>query len=197
MRRVTIVEPPESLPLELDPVKLELRIDSTEQDDYVTRLIEAATSFFEETTGYALITRTIESSLRFWPKASNILLPYPPLAEVISVKYYPLGVETDFTDFVVDDYSTKGSVNLLPGDAWPSEVLYPPGIVVQFTAGYGGTGADVPPDILECLMALISFWDETPEAAYVPGVNKTAGKVETLPFSAATIIERYQKRLER
>lgn len=197
--RVEVVTPAVIEPLDMAKVKVELRIDSDEDNARVLRLIRGARSLFEEETGHALISRTLKAYLRFWPKATNILLPYPPLISVTSVTSYPLGVSTVLSTnaYHVDNQSRQGSVVLVPGTSWPTAVLYPPGIAVIYVAGFGDAASDIPPDILQCLMEIVAFWDEVPEAAYVPGTNKTSGKVEILPFGAQSVIERYQKQRDR
>lgn len=198
--RVTVVTPPAAEPLTTAEAKLLLRIDSSDLDGHVDDLIASARSFFEEATGFALIHRTLQANLRWFPKASNILLPYPPLASVTSVKYYPLGVETALvanTDYLTDNDARQGSILLLPGQSWPDDVLYPPGVVIEYVAGFGAAATAVPEDVLQCLRAIIAFWDDVPEAVYVPGDTKASGKVEALPLSASDVIRRYQEKRER
>lgn len=197
--RVVVTTPATGDPLDFDAVKTELRITGDEMDGYVERLIKSATAYFEQETGYALITRTLTAYLRFWPKANNILLPYPPLQDVTEVKYYPLGEETvwDSDDYLVDNQAHQGSILLPPGESWPAGVLHPPYISIEYDCGFGDGGEDVPGDILQCLMSLISWWDDVPEAVYVPGDAKAAGRVEVMPLGAQSIIERYRRERHR
>lgn len=202
--RVLVKTPPAGEPLERDAVKTELRIDGSELDEYVDRLIVSARTYFENETGWALICRTLTASLRWWPKSTNILLPYPPLFGSVPpiVTYYPLGVATVWpaAEYQLDYSARQGSVLVIPGSDWPQidEPLYPPGVVVEYVAGFGEADDNlVPGDVLEALMGLISFWDEVPEAVYVPGTNKTAGKVDVMPLHAQSVIERYRKARER
>jgi uncharacterized phiE125 gp8 family phage protein len=197
--RVETFAGPAALPLDMEAVKVELRIDADEQDDYVTRLIGAAAAYFEKETGYALITRTLDAFLRQFPKATNIRLPFPPLISVTSVTTCFLGVDElwDSSNYHVDHSARHGSVVLIPGTEWPDGVLFPPGVTIRYDTGFGAAGSDVPEDILECLMGLIAFWDDVPEAVYVPGNTKAAGKVDVMPLHALSVIERYRRELEQ
>lgn len=197
---VTIITPPAVEPLTKEAVKVELRIDSSDLDDQVARHIEAARSFFEEETGWAIIHRTLVANLRFFPKASNILLPFPPLVSVTKVTHFPLGVETPLSPalYLTDNSSRQGSLTLVPGQQWPyGEVLYPPHVQIEYVSGFSADGAGVPPDILQCLMGMIAFWDEVPEAVYVPGDSKSSGKASLLPLHTRDILDRYRKERER
>lgn len=191
-----ILSPPAAEPLELEDVKAFMRISSSEEDQPLLDLIVSARMFFEKETGFALINRTIRANLRFFPKASTIRLPYPPLVSVTSVEYYDSASPTALvsgTDFYVDNTSRLGSLVLVPGQSWPTDDLRPPGVEIEYIAGFGAFSESIPGDILQCLRSLIAFWDDVPEAVYVPGDTKISGKIEIMPMGALSVIERYKK----
>lgn len=160
--RVTV--PPETEPVTLEAVKLQLRIDSddTSFDDQIKALIPAARAECEGYQNRAYITQTIELALDEWPRGDEIRLPRPPLQAVSAVTYTPRSgpVSTVSTSsYIVDAFSEPGY--LVTRDRWPSDCLdVANAIKVTYTAGYGNAPDDVPIKIRQAIIMLTCFWFE-------------------------------------
>ncbi|MCK9569543.1 head-tail connector protein [Candidatus Pacearchaeota archaeon] len=70
--------PPQDEPLEIEEAKTHLRIDSTDEDEYIQTLIISAREYCENFQNRAYITQTLELWLDEWPE--YFALPRPPLS---------------------------------------------------------------------------------------------------------------------
>jgi uncharacterized phiE125 gp8 family phage protein len=158
-----VEEPPAKEPITLDEAKAHLRILTSDDDEYITALIETAREYCEEYTGRALITQTIEAFVDEAPPAA-ITLPKPPLQTVASVVFTAEdGTETTApaTDYHVDANGFYGVITLKSGKSWPSPTLLPSsGIKITYDAGYGDDETDVPRRIRQAMLLLIGHWYE-------------------------------------
>lgn len=78
--------------------KTHLRVDTNDEDEYISTLITAAREQVEDTTRRAIMTQTWDYFLDEWPDEDFITLPLGKLASVTSVKYKDSdGVETNLT----------------------------------------------------------------------------------------------------
>jgi uncharacterized phiE125 gp8 family phage protein len=142
-----LITPPAAEPLTLAEAKLHLRVDHSADDDLITALIQAAREGAEHLTGRSLITQTWERVLDAFPGA-EIELGRPPVASVVSVVYIDgAGNQQtmDAADYSLDNSTPNGWV--LPSDAldvWPITYDTANAVRVQFTTGYGASGAAVP-----------------------------------------------------
>lgn len=158
--------PPILEPVTLNQVKSQLKFDLSDDspDDDINDLIPAAREWCEEYQNRSYITQTLELALDSWPCDNAIILPRPPLQSVVSIEYTNNeGVTTTWSDsnYVVDDYSEPAKLVKAYGKTWPSVSLnVVNGIVIQYTAGYGLTDADVPAKIKQAIIVLVAFWFE-------------------------------------
>jgi len=155
-----ILPPGEGQPLEmavsLAEAKAYLKAIGSGEDTTITMMIEAAQLKIEHAIDRLLIVR----SCRFTTDAfgNAVLLPVRPVQEVSAVTYY----------------DTAGNLQTLPGEAWrlvdrqerprivpapgasfPATWELPGGVVVEFTAGYGTTGANVPTDLRIAVLKIV------------------------------------------
>jgi uncharacterized phiE125 gp8 family phage protein len=162
-----LVTPPASEPVSLSEAKEHLRITGSDEDALITTFIEAAREYCEEYQNRAYITQTWDLSLDEFPD-SPYSLPKPPLKSISSIKYYDQdGTEYEFnaSDYLVDTASVKGRVSLAYGKSWPSVTLQPMnGVIIQFIAGYGDAGSDVPERIRNAIKVLVGQIYENREA---------------------------------
>lgn len=75
-RSLRVVEPPAVEPVTLLEAKLHLRVDTTEDDLYIKRLIEAAREYVEVATDRSLIVRRLRATSDRFPAVFE--LPKPP-----------------------------------------------------------------------------------------------------------------------
>ncbi len=143
---MTIVLIVHTKPVE-DPITIEeamefLRIDSDVESNLLGTLIKAATRHAEEFMRRSIVERTYELVLD--TPAMEIYLPRPPLLVLSSITTYDetgLAVVVPLTDVMV----TSGDRPKLTFLTLPTTRSVN-GIVIEYTAGYGGA-EDVPEEI--------------------------------------------------
>jgi uncharacterized phiE125 gp8 family phage protein len=174
-----LITGPAAEPITLDEAKNHLRVDFSDDDDLISAIITAARVYCEQWTQRAFVTQTWELVIDSFPgsgvrtstssvptfssSSGEILLPFPPLQSVVSVKYDDAaGNEQTLgaLDYDVDNVSQPGWV-VPSSSGWPGSIW--PGINsvrVRYVAGYL-PGTNSPIDL----------------AANVPGVIKSAMKL--------------------
>lgn len=156
--QLELVTPPSETPVSLDEVKVQLRVEHDEDDDYLEACIAAATERIDGRNGWlrrALVSRTYRLYLPWFPVARCIALPLPPLQSVTSIKYQDDdGVEQTLSSdrYQVVKNEDEGYVYLKTGESWPGGTFERPDAVkIEFVAGYGGAEA-VPPNIRHAVL---------------------------------------------
>ena len=150
---ITELTPPTGEPLTLAEAKVHLRIDHSAEDALVTDLIRCVREYLERETGLALLTRRFRLYLDDWPCSRAILISKGPVQVIEAVTVYA-------EDGTPEDVDASGFV--LDGQARPARLILPfrpppgrpiNGIEIDFSAGFGLTGAEVP-DMLKRAMLL-------------------------------------------
>lgn len=155
MIHVRVITPPAELAVPLADVKAHLRVEISDDDALITRLIQACTRAVERRAGRALVTQTLEASFDAFP-AGALCLPRPPLQSVTSVVYD----DTDHAEqtFAAAKYAVltttePGRLILVPNESWPAVRDGGGAVRVRFVAGHGAA-SDVP----ETFVAAITLW---------------------------------------
>jgi uncharacterized phiE125 gp8 family phage protein len=165
MAAVRLVQGPTELPISVDEVKLRLRVDDDESDAVIEDYIEAATDAAQKFTGRALRPQTWELSLDAFPDMGSpeIVVPHPPLREVLSIKYDDgdgLEQTVSANDYQVDTVSEPGWILPNADFTWPTPLEAINSIRVLYVAGYGGDspGGAIPKAILQAITLMVRYW---------------------------------------
>jgi uncharacterized phiE125 gp8 family phage protein len=178
------VEPTEE-PVSLDEAKSQCRVDTSDDDTFITGLIVAARQYVEGASRRAFITQTWRLSLDEWPGDDEIELPKPPLVSVTSVIYKDtVGAQTTLSSslYIVDTDSEPGRVKLAYGESWPSDTLYPANpIQITYVAGYGAAAA-VPAWVKQAIKLIVGHWYENREETIAGTI------IKGIPLGADSLI---------
>lgn len=152
---MTIAEllPPAAEPITLAEAKAHLRLDTGEEDALVTALIRVAREHLEAATGLCLISRPLRLYLDDWPENRVIQIARGPVQAIDTVTVYDgdgAPVEVDAGGHVLDGTARPARLILAEKPATERALN---GIEIDFTAGFGETGADVP-DVLKRALLL-------------------------------------------
>lgn len=151
-----IEDMPETEPVALDDAKAHLRITHDADDEAIAALVKTARQICEEYTGLALITRDCRLYLDQWPK-HTLSLPKPPLVNVAAINVYDANgdaAEFPAAAYAVDTVGRPGRIEMTGTPPWPGQPLG--GIEIEFSAGFGETPDDVPPDLREGIKRLVA-----------------------------------------
>ncbi len=149
---------PGAEPVTLVEVKEHLRLGHASEDGLLAGLIRAAREEVERATGIALIDQSWRLALDRWPRSGTIYRARHPVRSVISVTAY----------------GADGGASLVPPSAYQVDVLARParlhfedgpaplrwmnGIEIDFQAGYGEAGTDVPDTLKRAILVLTAHW---------------------------------------
>jgi len=171
---------PADFPVEFEEVKTHLRIDGTDEDDYIQSLIIAATQYCENFQNRAYVTQTWELWLDEWPNYFELKAPLIS----VTIDYYNTSdtkATVSSSDYYVDTKSSPGRVSLNYSKSWPSTTLRPiNGICVTYVCGYGYS-ENVPQNVKQAILLLIGHWFENREAS-------TDKPLSTIPLAVDSLL---------
>lgn len=165
-----LVTAPAAEPFQLTEAKAHLRVDFTDDDDYIDSLIVAARRQVENETKRALATQTWDYYLNGFPACDSVPLPFGQLQSVSSLKYTDyLDSETTVATSVYQavTWEDPGRIVLKYGQSWPTATLRTAGgVVVRFVCGYGAPSS-IPADLLHSMKLRIAHWYDNREEIVV------------------------------
>ncbi|NLS02859.1 hypothetical protein HGP14_05670 [Rhizobium sp. P32RR-XVIII] len=148
-----LTAPPLAEALTLADVKVHLRLDGNEEDALLTSLIRVAREHLERVTGLCLMTQGWRLYLDSVPEEGGIQIAKGPVQAIEGVTLY---------DASGEEVSLPLTGHMLDGNARPARLVLNQnvnfgrainGIEIDFSAGFGESGADVP-DVLKRAMLM-------------------------------------------
>lgn len=173
---------PDLEPVTLAEAKVQMRVDTSDEDDFHEELIVVAREWCEYHTGRALIDQTWQLRYEGYMQQDGFWLRRSPVIAVQSFVYDVDGVATTLDDatYVVDGAGTKWPRLLLAnGQVWPQSFWARP-LTIQFRAGYADRAASptegaekVPAAFKQAIKMIVAFLDRNREASpdMVPNVK--------------------------
>lgn len=158
---------PVEAPITLAEAKMHLRVDGSDEDDYITALIAAAVSLLDGQgdLGRAMVTQTWQQWVG--PSPASVRLLMGPFIALTAVDYY----DTDsvlqsatLTDFEARLDGDFVRIHAKTGFSWPSTTSRNDAIRLTFTAGYGAASA-VPDGLKHAIKLIVGHWYANREAA--------------------------------
>lgn len=154
-------------PITLAEAKEQCRVDFSDDDALINRLIAAAVALVDGTgeLGRAMVTQTWAEWLP--PQSGRVRLRMGPVQSLVSVQYYDANdtLQTatlaDFDVRPCGDFSTVGPVS---GAAWPAATSRTDALKITYVAGFGDGETDVPEGIRHALLMTVAHWYERREA---------------------------------
>lgn len=182
MRRFTTVQitEPSVEPVTLAEVKTYLRIDTNEDDNLITMLLKSARKLLEAELGMKFISQQWDFYTDEWGLCKKapwwdgvrdgavselyskeaIELPFGRIISLDAFNTYAdddVAVDAGVSNYSVDKFAKQGRIALKNGQTWPTTVLRPvAGIQIRCTLGFGTAASDVPADIKQAIMEIVS-----------------------------------------
>jgi uncharacterized phiE125 gp8 family phage protein len=157
--RLYLASPPAVEPVTLAEARAHTRVDDTADNSLVQALITAARRAAEAYTRRAFITQSWAMYFDEAPTGNYFEIPKAPLVGISSiVTYSDADAATTFaaSNYYVDLITRPGRVVLRSTADWPTFERVANGFVVNFVAGYGATGSDVPAEIRQAILMIVS-----------------------------------------
>lgn len=185
-----VVQAPQNEPVTLQQAKKHCRVTIDDDDDLILGYVAAAREYVEGFCRKTLLTTTLVYALDAFPYRSRyagwhrplheyqglqvvrhhndniIRIPRPPLQRIIQVTYIDEAQVTRTLApalYGVDVISQPGKLFLLEGAFWPTTVLQPNAVQIEFEAGYKTT-AEVPRTLRTAILLLVAHLYENREA---------------------------------
>lgn len=180
---LTLESAPAAEPISLDDAKAQLRIDGTDEDTIIARLIDVAIAYVDGrgALGRAMITQSWAQHFHMpFDKVRVLMLPFQSLT---SVEYYDLdgALQTaTLADFEVVGAENEKWLRPKEGKVWPSTDDRPDAIKVTYVAGYGDAASDVPETVRHALLMLVTHWFERREPSAERALQDIPWGVEAL-----------------
>lgn len=152
MKRI-LLEGPAVEPVLLAEAKAHLRIDGSAEDDLIGALIAAARVAVETEIRRVLIAQRWRAIVDEWP-AEGVTLPLQPAISVEAVR--AIDAAGAATELTASDYEFDPADFSVTLDPVASAVRYE----IDFTAGYGTSGVDVPQPLRQAIRLLVTHWYE-------------------------------------
>jgi len=171
--------PPAVEPVSLAEAKAQARVDISDDDTYISALITSAREYLEEMLDISMITQTWQARYDVFP-LWEIVLPRPPMAAAAVTITYRDEAGNDRTllstsnEFQVDSSIVPGRVYPLYEGVWPAVRGDENSVTVQWQAGYGASGANVPAILKQAMLLLVAHWYEMRQPVF-------AGYSQVLP----------------
>ena len=128
----------EALPVPLEDVQLDLRVDSEDDADTVERLIRAAGSFLEIRTGWSVIPGNYTALLSEWP-CGPLEIYRAPLRELESIEYLSdvdTWTEVDVAEFQLSRRKKSFVISPLSTFIAPTLFTCLDSVRINFAAGF-------------------------------------------------------------
>jgi len=151
---------PAAEPVTLAEAKAVLRLDHDSEDALLLGLIRAARDEVEKSTGLALLDQAWRLTLDGWPRSGCVLIARHPVREILSVTAFGPDGEASLIsagDYQLDSLSRPARLHF-DGAAVPLRAMN--GIEIDFRAGYGEAGPDVPDLLKRAILVLVAHWFE-------------------------------------
>ena len=183
--RIELVTAPTAEPISVADAKRHLRIEHSDDDLLIKRLIETAIAMVDVTgvLGKAMISQTWSECYGQYP--SEITLSLGPVQSVSTIKYYDTDnvLQTDtLSNYFVLGTSGRTTIRPKSGFNWPTTFTRDDAIKIEYVIGYGNTFRDVPSTVRHALFMLVAHYYENRENELVGTGSKT------LPFGFEALI---------
>lgn len=150
---------PTDTPVSLAEAKTQLRIDHSDDDTYITHLIDVVASKFEPPHGRlnrSLCSQTLEASLPAWPCDRIVRLIGRPVTAVSSVKYSDEdNVEATLSSGNYYLLSDQAGLGFLTDADLPCLYPRPDAIRIRYVAGHADA-ANIPERIRHAILAVVT-----------------------------------------
>jgi len=183
-----LITAPAAEPVSVSEAKTFLRVDGSEEDTLIGTLIASARRAAEEYMKRALITQTWELTMDGFVETEElsegwsvgptpdyfggggvIQLSRQPIRAVVSIKTYNLAnTESTVSAGAYTLDVATGQILLNSGQTWPSDLRDHCAVKVNFTAGYGDAGTDVPAPIRQGIQQHVMAMYESRMCADMP-----------------------------
>lgn len=148
-----LVTPPALEPVTIADARAFLRISTESEDEILRRIIKTARELVEAEAGLALVDQTWRLRVDRWPRSGRLaIFKYPVKAVTAVVAYRPDGsaISMEPEEFMLQHGRRPQRVYMAQ---YPDAQTFC-GLEVDFIAGFGETGVEVPDALKQAILTL-------------------------------------------
>jgi len=185
-----LIDAPATTPITLAEVKAQLRVEHTDDDTLLTRLITVAVAYTDVmgALGHAMISQKWGQWVTSTPPQS-VKLILGPVIQVNAVKYYDTDgdLQTDtLSNYQVTGTSFASYVEPAEGFDWPVTQDRADAIRIEYTIGYGEATTDIPDTLRHALMLLVGHWYDNRE-------NTAMDELSNIPYGFDMLVDMHRR----
>ncbi len=179
---------PSTTPVSLAEAKTHLRVTGSDDDTYITTLIDVATQTAEEFLNLKLMSQTWVLYLDEFPDYFDLLIGTLKTASIGGIKYYnDSNVLTTLADsnYFIDEFHRPARVYFADDFTIPDTFDRPNAVAVEFTLGFS-TASNVPAPIRQAILLMIGTYYEIRQ-------NVVTGTIAThIPQTSEFLLRQYR-----
>jgi uncharacterized phiE125 gp8 family phage protein len=170
-------------PITLTDAKLHLRVDTSDDDAYITALITAARQWVEQVGNLCIIQQTVVEKFDSFPIYGYFNLTKAPVISVDSIQYTDTNGDTQTwaaTEYDTDITSKPARIMPKFGKTYPFTRVTLAPVSITYKAGFGAAASSVPVPILQAMKLLIGEMYENRQVLTNAANTPKQGAVEKL-----------------
>ena len=179
---------PSTTPVSLAEAKTHLRVTGSDDDTYITTLIDVATQTAEEFLNLKLMSQTWVLYLDEFPDYFDLLIGTLKTASIGGIKYYnDSNVLTTLADsnYFIDEFHRPARVYFADDFTITDTFDRPNAVAVEFTLGFS-TASNVPAPIRQAILLMIGTYYEIRQ-------NVVTGTIAThIPQTSEFLLRQYR-----
>lgn len=154
-----LIAPPMAEPLTLAEIRAHLRIDHNDDDAMLANLAAVARNHLETALSLCLMTQGWRLYLDDWPQHGIVELPLHPVLGVTDIRIYD-GAGNPQAGLVAHelDRASRPARLFIANPLAPGQAMN--GIEIDFSAGFGDSGADVPDGLKRAMLTHVALMYE-------------------------------------
>lgn len=174
-------------PVSLEEAKLHLRVDQSEEDAYITALINAARVSCENYTGVHFVRKTVKEYHAYFPY--EFTLRVPNVDSVSTVAYIDENGDSQTfptTNVDIDTESLQCRITVKDEYSWPSVDDVYNAVSIEYTVGYEDA-ASVPQPVKQAMLLMIGKWYQNRED------DGGRLQIRKLPTASENLLNQYRE----